>query len=211
MTKYAILLGYGLFEESNINYRKYLDNFVSFVNQNKTDTIVLCGGRTDPKHPSRSEAQSMKDYIKPRIKVNAKILLERKSLTSAQNIDFAKKLIQLKNNEISIFCDNIKPPQIMWYVLHYWFKFSKSNIEKYYINYARKYYTKHYTTEQIGKEIVKGISYKNVIIKPYKMRTDIDDSVSSQISSILQINSLYDKKLYKEFIKSIRIKFGLKR
>ena len=41
------------------------------------------------------------------------------------------------------------------------------------------------------------------------MRTDIDDAISGQIASILEINSLYDKKLYSKLIKAVKIKFGL--
>ena len=41
------------------------------------------------------------------------------------------------------------------------------------------------------------------------MRTDIDDAISGQIASVLEINSLYDKKLYSKLIKEVKIKFGL--
>ncbi|MGD0729103.1 MAG: ElyC/SanA/YdcF family protein [Candidatus Micrarchaeaceae archaeon] len=210
MTNYAVLLGYGLFDKTKVKYKRYLDNFASFVNEHKVGIVVLSGGKTDPKQPHRSEAMSMAEYLKPIIKSKAQIRLENNSLTSSQNIEFSKKFIDLNTDSITIFCDNIRPPKIMWYVLHYWFHLNKKQIEDYFIDYSLEFYKKHLTTEQIGKELSKGISYKNVKVKPYHMRTDIDGAVSNQIASILEINSLYDKDLERKLVRTIKIKFGLK-
>ena len=55
----------------------------------------------------------------------------------------------------------------------------------------------------------KGFTYKNVIVKPYRMRTDIDDAISALIGDILEINSLYDTSIRAKFVKFIKIKLGL--
>ena len=210
LVKYAVLLGYGLFDRSNMNYKRYLDNFASFVNKNDIEVVILSGGHTNPRRPLESEASTISKYIETKLKQNTTILLEERSLTTAQNIEFANPLLKFANGSVTVFCDNIRPPKVMWYVLHYWFGLSKREIENYFLEYSLKFYSKHFTTEQIGKELNKGLAYKNVLVKPYRMRTDIDDAISGQIASVLEINSLYDKKLYSKLIKAVKIKFGLK-
>ena len=209
LVKYAVLLGYGLFDQSN-NYKRYLDNFASFVNKKNIEVAVLSGGHTNPRRPSESEASTISKYLENKVKQNTTILLEERALTTAQNIEFTRPLLKLTSSSVTVFCDNIRTPKVMWYILHYWFGLSKREIENYFLGYSLKFYSKHFTTEQIGKELSKGLVYKNVLVKPYRMRTDIDDAVSVQIASILEINSLYDKKLYSKLIKAIKIKFGLK-
>jgi hypothetical protein len=103
MMKYAVLLGYGLFEPSKVKYKGYIDNFASFVNKNRINTVVLSGGRTDPKQPSRSEAMSIAEYLKPLIKTKTKILLENDSLTSSQNIEFTERFLDLNNSSVTVF------------------------------------------------------------------------------------------------------------
>jgi hypothetical protein len=113
------------------------------------------------------------------------------------------------DNKITVFCDNIRQLKVMWFALHFWFHLSKREIEQYFIDYALAYYKRHFTTEQIGLEVAKGITYNNLTIKPYPMRKKITDAVANQIPSTLEINSLYDKALDKRLIKTIKIKFGL--
>ncbi len=208
--KYAIALGYGLFDKSKEGYRNYLDNFVEFVNQNNTDIVVLSGGHTNPERMSESEASTMRNYIKPLIRDSVKILLEDKALSTTQNIRFLKKFIRFeKKDEVVLFCDNVRSPKIMWFVLHYWFDLSKTKVEEYFLDYSLKFYKKHYTTEEIGKEMYKGLKYKNVTVKPYPLRTKIDEAISNQISTVIEILSLYDKGLDKKIIKAVKIRQGL--
>ena len=211
LVKYAVLLGYGLFDRSDMNYKRYLDNFASFANKNDIEVVVLSGGHTNPRRPSESEAGTISKYLESKVKRNTTILLEERSLTTTQNIEFTKPLLKFANGSVTVFCDNIRPPKVMWYILHYWFGLGKREIENYFLEYSLKFYSKHFTTEQIGKELNKGLAYKNVLVKPYRMRTDIDDAISSQIASVLEINSLYDKKLYSKLIKAVKIKFGIKK
>ena len=134
--RYVVALGYGLFDRSGIRYKKYLDRVVNSANKNKADILVLCGGHTNPKQISKSEARSMSDYIKPLLKGETKILLEEKSLSTAQNIEFAGKFVNVrKGNSVIVFCDNVRLPKVMWLILHYWFKLNKEQIEQYFLNY----------------------------------------------------------------------------
>ena len=171
--------------------------------------LYFLGGTQTLEDPWNPRQVTISKYLENKLKRNTTILLEERSLTTAQNIEFTKSLLKLANGSVTVFCDNIRPPKVMWYVMHYWFGLSKREIENYFLEYSLKFYSKHFTTEQIGKELNKGLAYKNVLVKPYHMRTDIDDAISGQIASVLEINSLYDKKLYSKLIKAVKIKFGL--
>jgi hypothetical protein len=210
MSRYAVLLGYGRFDRSNTAYRRYVEAFASFVNKNAVDTIILSGGYTDPKHPKISEAGSVFDYIQPLLKRDVGVILEERALTTRQNIEFSKKFMNLKGGDSAmVFCDNVRQPKIMWFILHFWFGLAKIEIEQYFVDYGQKYYLRHYTTEQIGNEVAKGLTYKNVIVKPYRMRTTIEAAVSQEIATLLEVNTLYDKSLDRRLMREIKIKFGL--
>lgn len=208
MARYAILLGYGVFDPSNSLYKRYIRNFASFVNKNRISTVVLCGGRTNPKRPAESEAGSMADYLKPLLKSKVKVLLEDKSINTVQNIEFSKRFVDARKDRVTIFCDNIRTPKVMWFVMHFWFGMDKAQAEQYFVDLGLKYYTKHLSTEQIGERISGGLDYKNVAIRTYRMRSRIEHAVSQQIATILEINSLYDKVLYRKLIRNMRVKFG---
>jgi uncharacterized SAM-binding protein YcdF (DUF218 family) len=126
MTKYAVLLGHGIFTPSRPEYKRYADKFIQFANKTNVDCIVLCGGHTDPKRPRISEAMSLKTYLKKFLNKNTKILLEQRSLTTGQHIRFSKNLINLKDgNQVVVFSDNIRQFKILWLIMHYWFGLNK--------------------------------------------------------------------------------------
>lgn len=209
----AVVLGYGLFDESKTTYKAYLDNFVRSVNGNDIGKVVLCGGATDPAKPSVSEASSIRDYVKPLLKRGVEVILEEGSITTDQNIRFAASSVDVGNAgaPISVFCDNVRPPKVIWYVLAYWFGLNKQQIIDYLLDYFKEYYAKHMTTEQLGKLIAtEGMIYRNVRIVPFRMRTDIDDATGNILSTLVSIEVLYNKRLYRKFVDEIKIKFGLK-
>jgi len=215
MVKYALLLGYGIFNHSKVSKAKYADyvkNFASFVNKEKVDIVVISGGHTSPKRPLESEAESLATYLRPRLKKGIPILLENNSLTTLENIEYSMKFLKVDpSNTITVFCDNIRPQKVMWLVLNFWFKLDKKLIQKYFVDYSMKYYITHFTDEGLGKEMAKGFRYKNVMVMPYPMRTDIDDAISALIGDILEINSLYDKSTRTKLIKFAKTKLGFTR
>ena len=76
--KYSLLLGYGLFNKSNLIYKQYLDNFASFVNKENVEVVVISGGHTDPKRPSESEAGTISKYLENKINKGTKICLRKR-------------------------------------------------------------------------------------------------------------------------------------
>ena len=70
LVKYAVLLGYGLFDRSNMNYKRYLDNFASFANKNNIEVVVLSGGHTNPRRPLESEAGTISKYLESKAEQN---------------------------------------------------------------------------------------------------------------------------------------------
>jgi len=211
MVKYAVLLGYGIFNRAKVSEAKYEDyvrKFASFVNKQKVDVVVLSGGHTSPKRLLESEAESIAKYLKPLLKGNVTVHLENRSLTTLQNIEFSRKFLDLKASSITVFCDNIRPQKVMWLILHFWFKLDRKKIEDYFISYSVKYYVTHFTDEGLGKEMSKGFTYKNIAIVPYPMRTDIDDAISALISDMLEIESLYKKSLKTKVVRFFKKKLG---
>ena len=211
MTKYAILLGYGLFDQKNANYRKYLDAFSSFARKNKIENVIICGGRTSPQHPYDSEAGTMQGYLAGKLG-KAKIEIENRSMTTAQNIRFARRFIVLrKGDRAFIFCDNIRPFKVLWYVMHYWYGLRKGQIEDHFVNLSIPYYKKRFTTEQMGKVYSDNLTYGNVTVNTFKMRKEIEDAIGQIPASVLEISSIYDKGLERKLMHAIRVKFGFEK
>jgi hypothetical protein len=208
--RYAVVLGYGLFDKSDANYKGYVDNFVGFANRNKIDAIVLSGGHTNPKRKSESEASTIECYIRPKLKRRTRIILEDRSISTDQNIDFVGKIVHVgKGDEVIVFCDNIRPPRVMWFILHYWFGLSAGKIERYFIDIAVKHYKKGHTNKEIGREMTKGMKYGKVRIIAYPLRTGIEEAVSNQVATTMDILSLYDKELHEILNEATRIKHGI--
>jgi hypothetical protein len=112
----SILLPYGIFTESNLQYKKYLDDILIHLNQNKSDVLLLCGGITEH---NLSEAQSVENYLKDKV-TTKKILKEEKSYTTAGNLYFAKALLEEENidpTSVTVYCDSIRAPKVFYTTL----------------------------------------------------------------------------------------------
>lgn len=215
MSKYAVILGYGLFDESNALYKSYLDTAIEHANNDSDSVIVFAGGKTNPKHPSDSEAGTMYKYAKPLLKEHVRVLLEEESMTTPQNIEFVSKLIPQaisdpSTNKIEVFCDNIRMVKVMWFVQHYWFKRNMDAIAQFFVDYGYQFYQKQHTTEQIGDHLRNGLEYENVSIVPCWIHTRINSAISQQIGSVLEIQALYDGVLEKKLMRNVLEKFGFK-
>lgn len=115
MKNIGIILGYGVFIQPNPNYQKYLDSVYRHFSKNHPDLLIICGGYSNKNYPDISESKSIATFYHhyyPNIKFP--IILEEQSLTTAQNLQFALKL--LKPNEslcVNIICDSIRVPKVI--------------------------------------------------------------------------------------------------
>lgn len=126
-----IILGYGIPKkiEDDDNYRRYLGItfnaiFSSSQNPNEQVAILFCGGLTDMFKPyRRTEAQEMFRLFKAFADRNAcrnvtkkwKYFLEKKSLSSLENLVYAKQIFDSKKIETSnltIFCEATRGARI---------------------------------------------------------------------------------------------------
>lgn len=122
-TPITILLPYGIFEKSNLQYKKYLDQAFEIINKSTDQKLVFCGGLTNNK-TSLSEAKSLKNYF---LEQNSNfnednIFLEEKSLTTPQNLKFALEILKEKEivpSFIQIICDSIRVPKVYYFALTY--------------------------------------------------------------------------------------------
>lgn len=104
----ALILGYGVHLGGTFPYLDLIQPHLE-----KFDLIIPCGGFTNRDTPEISEALSIQMYLESK-GVEKKFLLEDASLTTPENILYAKNLIDsLENVEsITIFCDSIRVPKI---------------------------------------------------------------------------------------------------
>jgi dihydrodipicolinate synthase/N-acetylneuraminate lyase len=219
MTKYAILLGFGLFEESNQKYKAYLDRFVKFVKKNKIDVVVLCGGHTNLKSPEKSEAGTMADYLTKFLDSNVKIVLEDRSLTTEQNIKFAKEHMNLDpKNKIFIVSDSVRFFKIYWLMLYHWFGLSKDEINAEWLKIAKEAYNnpKKKAINIELKDMKRLLAYKNVRITIDGLHKDYKNAVQVILSEVFEIEGLYDQNVNNRYLEQTkakeeaRAKFGLK-
>lgn len=219
MTNYAILLGFGLFDPSNSKYKAYLDRFTRLVQKKKIDVAVLCGGHTNLKFPDKSEAGTIAEYLKKILPANVRIELEEKSLTSEQNIQFAKQHIDFSpQNKIFLVSDSVRFFKYYWMALYHWFGLSREEVYAEWFKIAKKIYEnpKRKSINIELKDLKKFLQYKNVqIIIDSKEHKDFNSAVQVIVSEVVEIDGLYSKTandLYLEQTKAkeeARAKFGL--
>lgn len=212
MTSYATLFGFGLFDISNRKYRAYLDRFVKFVNKNKIDVVVLCGGHTNVKRPKESEAGTMARYLRPRLKKKVKICIESDSLTTEQNIRFSKRFIDFsEGNKIFVVSDSVRFFKIFWMVLHHWYRLSKSEIIGEWFLILKQAYENPTKKSAIIRtnEIKKMLRYRNFEIVVDRQHSDYKNGLHTIISELFEIEGLYDRRTYKMFMEMTRKKFKM--
>lgn len=119
MKNTAIVLGYGVFVKPNPNYQKYLETALRAIKNNRCDQLIICGGFTSPKYPSLSEARSIKNFYEETAENLSQIIVEEKSLTTAQNLEFSKKYA---TGNVTVYCDSIRAPKIFYLCLSLYYR-----------------------------------------------------------------------------------------
>lgn len=220
MVNYAVLLGFGLFDQSNSKYKAYVDRFSKLVDKKKIDVVVLCGGHTDLKMPEKSEAGTIAEYLKPLVGANVKLSLEEESLNSTQSISLAKKHIDLSPaNKVFLVSDSVRFFKYFWVILHEWFGLNKEEIMTQWFEILKQAYEnpKKKSINIELKDMKRLLKYKNVKIvidnlhKNYK-----NDALHVILTEVFEIESLYNPSVRDKFLEltkkkeEARAKFGLK-
>lgn len=180
MTRYATIFGFGLFDESNLKYKKYLDRFITFVDKKKIDTVILCGGHSNLKMPEKSEAGTMADYLKKSLNPKVKMIIEDQSLDAEQHFISSKNYIDLgSGNSVFIVSDSVRFLKYYWMFMKHWFGLSKDEISAEWLKIATEAYQnpKKKAINLEIKDMKRLLKYKNVKIvidplhKNLKMRS----------------------------------------
>ena len=209
--RYATIFGFGLFDQSNPKYKAYVDRFALFVKKNKIDEVVICGGHTNAAVPEKSEAGTIAEYLRP-ILGNVKMHVEDRSLTSEQNIAFAKQFIDINSAEkIFVIVDSVRFFKVFWMILDRWFGLGKRQIEEEWLNRLIGVYTnpKKKDTTLAFKDIKKLLFYKNVKLVVDRHHKEYRSAMHTIISEPFEIEALYDQAVYDKFLEMTKKKFKM--
>lgn len=109
--------GYGCHSDTPLGWT-YLPKIVCFIQKQRPDYIILCGGFTQRKSaPGVSEARLMFDFIDSHYSGALGFILEEDSYTSLENIRNAAQRIRERGDrrvEITIFCEATRALSVVW-------------------------------------------------------------------------------------------------
>lgn len=192
----SLILGYGLFEETNQEYKDYLDWIAKTVTDQKIEKLIICGGFTNSLHKDLSEAQSMNNYIKKLLPSDIKIVLEEKSITTPQNLEFAKAEITAEDN-ILIFCDLARLAKVIWLSARILLGKSQSEVSHAVLNFY------------LDKKIKPFVNW-NMTIMPFEFPSrDKYQYFAQSFTSLLEVESLSDKDLDEKILAQRKKDFGI--
>lgn len=110
--KVGIILGYGIFQESNLQYKGYLDKALLLIEKEQPDYVMTTGGFSNKDFPELSEAKTVADYLtKQQPQLTDKVIMDEDALSTPQNLEFCAKILeekQIKPDQIFITGDSIR-------------------------------------------------------------------------------------------------------
>jgi len=131
----AIVLLYGLYSLERKDYQTYLDFIAKEIKTKKYDQVILCGGFTDPKRPTESEASTAKVYLLSQNPSFTSYVLEDQSVTTNQNLEFASRRIN-KGDKIIVYYDLCRKAKVIWISLHFLLDLKQEKIYQLLIDFA---------------------------------------------------------------------------
>ncbi len=201
MSKAIVVLGYGVFEKSNDNYKNYIDRALSFIKENNFNRIIICGGFTNH-NINISEAASIRDYIVEQdSSLSSQIILEDKSITTPQNLEFASKIISTTVKSIAVICDSIRAPKVYYLALRYFYpKITEEIIYRSLLSQSIE------KKVDVTKDIT--LEYDNLVIQGFNLSRspkEIGDQIIATMEEVAAFNYSsvdkdileYKKKLFK--------------
>lgn len=191
-----IFLGYGVFEESNQEYRDYLDTLAKYVLDHKIDKLILCGGYSNPAK-NISEAESFFNYLNTNFHLDCQIILENKSLTTPENLQFSAQYLNPLDN-LTVFCDLYRLAKVVWLASYYFLHKSKSEILNALFDF------------RLHQEIKPFVAW-NLTVVPYDFpsRTRYD-ALGQTFSTLFEVEGIYDLQLGERVLNQRQKDFGTK-
>lgn len=195
--KIGVVLLYGLFSQERTDYKGYLEFIAKEVNDKKLDSVILCGGFTDPKRPEESEASTAEKYL---LSINTKFnsyILEDKSITTNQNLEFSKTKLN-ESDEIIVYCDLIRLAKVIWIATHFLLEVPQKEIYEELLKFA------------YGKNLYKSFIYKNMTIVGYDFPgKSKEEMIGQTFATLIDVMALYDNEFDELDVTYRKKDFGL--
>lgn len=195
--KTAIVALYGLYSSTRTDYQAYLDFVASEIKTKKLEKVVLCGGFTDPKRPTESEASSVRAYLLTKNNSFLNYVLEDQSINTNQNFEFSKSEFS-ENDEVYVYCDLIRKAKIIWIALHYLLRTDQNEILEAFMRFVN------------SKHIYKDFHYKNITVVGFEIPgRSKEELIGQTYATILDVLSLYNSNVEKISLEQRKKDFGL--
>ncbi len=193
--KVGILLCYGQFQETNEEYRQYVDWVVNEARQNGIEKLIISGGHTNIRKPEVSEAETIKDYLALK-SPDFPVVLENESLTTQQNIEFTAKMVT-KEDEVTIYCDLIRLAKVIWFALSFFKEKDRRQIDGIIFNFGKD-------------RKIQLFKFENLTVKPFDFpgRTKYE-CVFQTFASLWEIDGIYDLSFGEKVLNERRKDLGL--
>jgi len=180
--KTGIVLCYGRYSPEKTSYKAYLDFVSAEIGKRALERVIICGGFTDPRE---SEAATVRDYllsVKPEFNL---YILEEKSITTNQNLEFAAAELG-PDDEIVVYGDLIRMAKIIWIAMHFLLKVPKDQIYKALHEFV---YAKDLHRESPGE-----FKYRNLTVVGFDFpgRTR-EETIRQTFATPLDVMALYDE------------------
>lgn len=191
----GVVLCYGLFAETNQEYKDYLDWVNKQIDEYELEQVVICGGFSNQQQPDVSEAETVKQYF---IKKRADFswILDDQSLTTPQNLINASVMSNPTDNYV-VFGDLTRFAKIIWLSLAYLLKMDRSEIVDAFWEFGKD-------------KKLKPFVYKSLTVLPFDFPTRSKYSaVAQSFSALLEVESIYNEELDQKIIKKRKEDFGV--
>mgnify|MGYP001601676814 CR=1 FL=1 len=195
--KTAIVLGYGVFQETNTEYKEYLEWIAKDCQEQGIEKIIFTGGCSNNTLPGISEAKANLDYLQKIYPNMPQSVLEEKSITTAQNLQFSAQFIDPNLDVIIVYCDLYRTAKINWISLHYLLGLSRHDIAILLLEFVKVRKIRHFT-------------YKNLTVKGYDFPSrDKMIAFGQTYSSLIEVESLYDQDVDQKLNDQRKQEFGI--
>jgi len=186
--KVGIVLCYGHFHSGRTDYqsyKQYLDFVAEEIGRRGLERVLLCGGFTVPERPKDSEASTCHRYllsVKPDF---TNYVLEDRSITTNQNLEFAAKEIKPRD-EVVVYGDLIRSAKIIWIAMHFLLKVPRDEIYRALHEFA---YAK-----DLHKELPGEFRYRNLTVVGFDWPGRTKEETIRQIfATLMDVMSLYEE------------------